>query len=192
ACRSLFGGFVHWHAGTGTGQQGDASSFAEPVPVGAVDPAMVIALVDAAPKAMPSRSAMRHTMATSPLYRAWAEACHADLRQMRDALARGDLRAVGVIAERNALGMHATMLAAQPAVRYLSAGSLAVLDRVTRLREDGVLAYATLDAGPNVVVLCARSNALDVAAALDVLGEVRSVHIAGPGPGAAVVGGERR
>ncbi|WP_033308462.1 diphosphomevalonate decarboxylase [Streptomyces iakyrus] len=184
ASRSIFGGFALWHAGRGTGADADLSSYAEPLPVGDLDAALVIAIVDAGPKAVSSRVGMRRTVETSPLYRPWVESSRADLTEMRAALLRGDLEAVGEIAERNALGMHATMLAARPAVRYMAPATLAVLDSVLRLRQDGVAAYATMDAGPNVKVLCAGADADRVARTL------RSVasrtYIARRGPGACL------
>ncbi|WP_225840398.1 diphosphomevalonate decarboxylase [Streptomyces sp. NK08204] len=189
ASRSLFGGFVMWHAGltTGTEEEADLSSYAEPVPAADLDPALVIAVVNAGPKAVSSRAAMRRTVQTSPLYEPWAVSSKDDLAEMRAALLRGDLEAVGEIAERNALGMHATMLAARPAVRYLSAPTITVLDSVLQLRQDGVLAYATMDAGPNVKVLCRRADAERVAEALRGAVGDGQVHIAGPGPGARLL-----
>lgn len=186
AARSIFGGFAVWHAGHGSGATADASSYAEPVTDAAIDPALVIAVVDAGPKAISSRAAMRRTVATSPLYPAWAEANAADLAAMRTALAAGDLAAVGQIAEHNALGMHATMLAARPAIRYLSAGSLALLDRVAALRDEGVCAYATMDAGPNVKVLCAPADAGRVAEAMQLAWPGSSVVVARCGPAARI------
>jgi diphosphomevalonate decarboxylase len=183
AARSIFGGFAVWHAGEGTGAAADLASYAEPVPVPALDPALVVALVDTGPKAVSSRSAMRRTVDTSPLFRAWADSSAADLAGMAAALRRGDLDAVGEIAERNALGMHATMLAARPAVRYLSPATLEVLDGVLQLRRDGVPAYATMDAGPNVKVLCHRADAGRVTEAVRAAGRCATV-VAHPGPGA--------
>ena len=127
---------------------------------------------------------MRRTVETSPLYRAWAASCAADLAEMRAALRRGDLRAVGETAERNALGMHATMLAARPAVRYFSPATLGVLDGVLRLRADGVPAYATMDAGANVKVLCRPADADRVAEAVRHAAPGCSVFTARRGPGA--------
>lgn len=189
ASRSLFGGFAIWHAGrdTGTATDADLSSYAEPVPAGELDPALVIAVVNAGPKAVSSREAMRRTVDTSPLYRPWAASSKEDLADMRGALRRGDLDAMGEIAERNALGMHATMLAARPAVRYLSPATLTVLDSVLQLRRDGVAAYATMDAGPNVKVLCHRADADRVAAAVRGAAPGGSVHTAGPGQGARLL-----
>ncbi|QIS23454.1 diphosphomevalonate decarboxylase [Nocardia terpenica] len=191
ACRSIFGGFVIWHAGTGFGQAGDESCYAEPL-AAALDPALVIAVVDAGPKQIPSRTAMRQSVATSPLYPEWAAATRTDLEQMRSAIATGDLVRAGRIAEHNALGMHATLLAACPSIRYLSPRSLLVLDRVEQLRATGVAAYATIDAGPNVAVLCARADAARVVVALRELGGFVSTRVAHCGPGVTVVGGDRR
>ncbi|MCX4095782.1 diphosphomevalonate decarboxylase [Nocardia sp. alder85J] len=185
ACRSIFGDFAQWHAGTGFGAQGDESSFAEPVE-SALDPALVIAVVDTGPKAVSSRVAMRESAATSAFYLPWVSANAQDLEQMRRALAGGDLERVGWIAERNALGMHALLMVARPAVRYLSPYSVAVLDRVERLRKTGTTAYATIDAGPNVAVLCAREDAAKVVEALRELGDFVTTHIAGRGPGVTV------
>ncbi|MFB8275971.1 diphosphomevalonate decarboxylase [Nocardia colli] len=182
ACRSVFGGFTCWRAGAGLGPDGDATSYAEPLSRGTLDPAMVVAIVDATPKPISSTVAMRHTVATSPCYWAWSASCLQDLIEMRKALADGELVTVGEIAERNALGMHAAMLAARPAVRFLTPASLAVLDRVAKLRVDGIAAYATIDAGPNVKVLCEAATADVVAAGLRAVETVQSVHIGRPGP----------
>ncbi|MEV7347040.1 diphosphomevalonate decarboxylase [Streptomyces sp. NPDC093544] len=194
ASRSVFGAFALWHAGHsgGTAAQADLSSYAEPVHTAGLDPALVIAVLDAGPKAVSSREAMRRTLDTSPLYEPWARSSTDDLADMRAALRRGDLDAVGEVAERNALGMHATMLAARPAVRYLAPASLTVLDSVLQLRRDGIGAYATMDAGPNVKVLCRRTDAGRVAAAVRGAVPGGSVHIAGPGPGARLLARDGR
>jgi diphosphomevalonate decarboxylase len=188
ASRSIFGGFAVWHAGPdGTGADADLGSYAEPVPAADLDPALVIAVVNAGPKPVSSREAMRRTVDTSPLYRPWADSSKDDLDEMRAALVRGDLEAVGEIAERNALGMHATMLAARPAVRYLSPATVTVLDSVLQLRKDGILAYATMDAGPNVKVLCRRADAERVADVVRVAAAGGQVLVAGPGDGARLL-----
>ncbi|TGB13359.1 diphosphomevalonate decarboxylase [Streptomyces sp. MZ04] len=189
ASRSVFGGFATWYAGPAdaTDAEADLASHAEPVPTADIDPALVIAVVNAGPKDVSSREAMRRTVDTSPLYRPWAASSKDDLTDMRAALGRGDLEAVGEIAERNALGMHATMLAARPAVRYLSPASVTVLDRVLQLRKDAVPAYATMDAGPNVKVLCRRADAERVADAVRDAVPDGTVLVAGPGPGARLL-----
>ncbi|MFI6095720.1 diphosphomevalonate decarboxylase [Lentzea sp. NPDC051213] len=181
ASRSIFGGFALWHAG-----HDDESSYAEPVPSVGFDPVMVVALVDTAHKAVNSRDAMLRTVETSPLFRPWVDSAAADLKEMRDAVARADLDTVGEVAERNALGMHATMLAARPAVRYFAPATVAVLDAVLELRRAGVSAYATMDAGPNVKILCHRADAALVAEAVDAAAGCPTM-VAGVGPAARLV-----
>ncbi|WP_280409028.1 diphosphomevalonate decarboxylase [Nocardia brasiliensis] len=191
ACRSVFGGFVIWHAGTGFGAAGDRTSFAEPLSVGP-DAALVIAILDANAKPVSSRIAMRRSLVTSPFYLPWASASRGDLVGMCDALTERDLVRAGQIAEHNALGMHAMLLASRPAIRYLSPRSLRVLDRVDDLRSTGTPAYATIDAGPNVAVWCASSDATRVAEALNEIDGLAAVRVARPGPGVTVTVGEQR
>ncbi|QZN85774.1 diphosphomevalonate decarboxylase [Cellulomonas sp. C5510] len=187
ASRSVFGGLVVWHAGTD-----DATSYAEPVPGGEpggpLDPAMAVVVLDAGRKAVSSREAMRRTVETSPFFPAWAEATERDVALMLDAVRAGDLAALGELAESNALRMHATMLGARPPVRYWTAHTVAVLDQVQALRADGLPCWATIDAGPNVKVLCA---APDLPALADALsdGGTRRVVTARPGPGLRVDAG---
>ncbi|MFE3260869.1 diphosphomevalonate decarboxylase [Nocardia sp. NPDC059091] len=187
AARSVFGGFAVWWRGVGAGAAGDLSSFAEPIDAPLLDPALVVALVDTREKAVPSREAMRRTMATSPFYPPWVAESARDLDRMRAALREGDLGTVGEIAEANALGMHATMLGARPAVRYFAPGTLRVLDLVLELRAAGIGAWATMDAGPNVKVLCdSRDSAVVAAAVAEVAGGVERIVVTTAGPGAVL------
>ena len=58
--------------------------------------------------------------------------------------------------------MHATMLAARPALSYLKPQSWAVLERLWQARNDGLSAFATIDAGANVKLLFLEQNTSDV------------------------------
>src|SRR5205814_210448 len=81
----------------------------------------------------------------------------------RAALAAADLPALGAIAEANALAMHATAIAARPAIVYWRPETLAVLARVRALRDAGRAAWATIDAGPHVKVLTDAADAEPIA-----------------------------
>ncbi len=177
ASRSIVSGVAVWHAG-----DDDATSFAEATE--APDMAMVIATVEEREKPISSRTAMVRTAETSPFFPAWVSDTAATLERMVDACAAHDLDLVGRIAETNALRMHALIQSCDPPIRYLTGASLAVLDRVEALRAAGTLAYATIDAGPNVVVLCEPETAERIAAELS---DVASTVVARPGPGARLV-----
>ncbi|QAY60493.1 diphosphomevalonate decarboxylase [Microbacterium protaetiae] len=147
ACRSIIPGAAIWHAGLD-----DATSFAEHVD--GPDLGMVIAVVDAGAKAVSSREAMRRTRDTSPYADAWVHAAEADLALMQQAFAAGDIGMIGEVTESNALRMHAAIMGCRPPIRYLAPQSVALFDAAARLRAQGLQAYATADAGPNVVFVC--------------------------------------
>lgn len=185
ASRSIFGGFVEWHRGE---REDGLDSYAEPIAPGeAWDVRMLVCVLEPAPKPVSSRSGMTRTTRTSPMYPAWLETVGADLRDMRSALVRRDLERVGAIAEANCLKMHATMLTTLPAILYWQATTVSLMHRVMALRAEGTPCYFTIDAGPNVKVLCAPEDEPQVAAALGAVPGVHEVLHCRPGPGATLL-----
>ena len=102
------------------------------------------------------------------------------LRQAIDACHDGDLDRLGRIAETNALRMHALIQSCDPPIRYLTAASVTILDRVAELRARGIAGYATIDAGPNIVVISRPADVEEVRASLEGLADL---VITGPRPG---------
>ena len=180
----MFGGFVRMHAG-----DSDAEAYAEPITSGLVRGVrLVIAIVGAgAPKLASSRDAIEHSAATSPLYAGWLAQVPRDLATAEAAIAAGDLAALGEVAEANALAMHATAIAARPAIVYWQPATLALLAAVRTLRGNGRAAWATIDAGPHVKVLTSVVDAEHVARALAGVEGVTATTISAPGRGAEVL-----
>ena len=83
--------------------------------------------------------------------------------------------------------MHATALAAEPAILYWTPATLGAIEAVRALRAAGTPAFVTIDAGPHVKALCAAADAEAVAAALSLVPGVSKTIIAAPGPGARVL-----
>lgn len=186
AARSLRGGFVRMHAGTAND---GTDAFATPVPSALCDDVrMVICIVGGgAPKQYGSRDAMSHTEATSPLYRAWLSCVDQDLQTAHAALAQADLAALGAVTEGNACAMHASAIAARPSILYWQPTTVALLHAVRALRADGLAAWATMDAGPHVKVLCHQRDAAALATALSATPGVTSVIISKAGSDASIV-----
>jgi diphosphomevalonate decarboxylase len=185
AARSIFGGFVEM----ARGQRADGNdAAASPLAAGdGWDVRLVVAVTSAGPKSMGSTAAMEHTARTSPYYAAWLASVDHDLAAARAAVAARDLPALGAVAERSALRMHATAMAADPAVVYWNPATLAAMACVRALRDRGVPVFFTIDAGPHVKALCAAAHADAVAAALAAVPGVVKTLTAAPGPGARVV-----
>ena len=184
AARSIFGGFVEWHRGE---RADGVDSFAEPLaPVDHWDLRTIVAITSTAPKAVSSRDGMLRT-AASPFYPAWVAGAEADLAEARAAIRARDLEALGLVAEHSALKMHAAALAARPPLVYWRAATVECMHRVWALRTDGVAAFFTIDAGPQVKVLCAPEDAARVAAVLESVPGVERILECGPGRGAEVI-----
>jgi diphosphomevalonate decarboxylase len=180
AARSLFGGFVALEAG---------AEHAVPFTPGpaASELCMVIALTQRGSKAIGSTRGMLHTQATSPYYESWRATAPRLYAAQREQLAQGDLEALGASVEQSALMMHASMLAARPALIYFAPATLAAMQCVYELRHAGTFAYFTMDAGPHVKVLTLDTQRAAVAAALASVPGVHQVIVSRPGPGARLV-----
>jgi diphosphomevalonate decarboxylase len=185
AARSIFGGFVRMHAG-----DRDEDAYAEPIESPLLSRVrMVIAVVGGgAPKSHGSRDAMEHVAATSPLYAGWLATVPPDLLAVEAALATSDLEHLGEVVEANALAMHASAIAARPAVIYWQPATIALLAAVRTLRGNGRAAWATIDAGPHVKVLTTVEDADHVARALAGVEGVTATTVSAPGEGVEMIG----
>lgn len=150
ASRSVYDGFVEWHAGTA---EDGMDSYAEPLPDTWPAFRMGLLVISRMEKPIGSRAAMKHTMETSPLYAAWPGKVAADLADIKAAIRAKDFDRLGRAAESNAMTMHATMISAWPPVIYWLAESITEMRRVAALRHKGVPVYLTMDAGPNIKLL---------------------------------------
>ena len=151
------------------------------------DLALVVGVVDPGPKKVSSREGMERTRLTSPYYSAWIDSHAADLDAASEAVMHRDLQQLGELMEHSTFKMHASMWAAQPPLRYLKGASLDVLDRVQTLRAQGIGAWATMDAGPHVKVLCAQCDVQHVMKSLSELPRLNEVVTRYPGRAARVM-----
>lgn len=183
ACRSLWGGFVAWDRGE---RPDGTDSHGVPVaPRDHWDVAMVVAVVSTHKKAVGSTEGMERSRHTSPLYDTWLAQAEADVAEGRAAVLARDLPRLGRVMEASTYKMHATMMTSDPPLLYWQPGSVACLHAVWALREQGVEAYTTMDAGPQVKILCRSEDAGAVARA--VRPHARHVHVLAPGGPAHLV-----
>lgn len=185
AARSISGGFVEWFAG----ERSDGSdSYAESICAATAWPlGIVVAVTDSGPKRVASRAGMQHVASTSPFFPAWLDSHDGDLQAVRCGILARDLRQVGSTAEHNCLKMHAVSMAAQPGLIYWNSVTLNVIEHVRRLREDGIDAFFTIDAGPQVKVLCQMDQRAYVAQQLAQIPGVQRTLLSQPGPPAQLL-----
>lgn len=190
ACRSIPSGYVEWliPAGPFDAARWDAESYALSLaPPAHWDLADVVAVVDAGAKKI--GSAENHRLAAGSAYFAPRLAeIPARLAAVRDAIARRDLALLGATMEADAVSMHVVCMTSQPPSFYWLPGTLAVIHAVRGWRAEGLEAYFTIDAGPNVHVICAGSDRAEVKRRLAALPGVQFTIANGAGAGARVVG----
>ncbi len=178
ACRSLFGGFVLWDRGFD-----DETSVARQLFLPEHwDLYDLVAIVSTGEKQVSSEGG--HKLAvTSPLNQARVNYVNILLPSVQEAIARTDLRQLGEAVEWDALAMHAVMQTGNPSLFYWQPGTVEIIQAVRRWRaEEGLEAYFTIDAGPNVHVLCEAENAPVIQERLAALPSVLDVLVSRPGP----------
>ena len=151
ASRSLWHGFVKWHAGV---QPNGIDSFAEPIDF--VWPELCIGLlvIDAQEKHISSREAMQISVNTSPFYNTWPSLAAKDLAVLETAIKTKDFSLLGATSEANALAMHAIMLSSRPVIMYSNSDTINNIKKIWKLRySDNLDLYFTQDAGPNLKLL---------------------------------------
>lgn len=150
ASRSLWSGFVEWHAGT---SPDGMDSYAKPINDQWPELRVGLLILTTKEKAMGSRQAMSLSKQTSPFYSAWIKQCKSDLKTIHKAIQIKDFDLLGTTAERNAVAMHATAMTSYPSIIYSNADTLATVQKIWHARANGLSLYFTQDAGPNIKLL---------------------------------------
>ena len=176
ACRSVPGGFVEWLPGTS-----DEDSYAYSLaPAEHWNLADCIAVVSTAHKRV--GSSQGHALAdTSPLQAVRVRTAPQRLSLCRQAIRQRDFVALAEVAELDAHLMHAVMQTSRPPLLYWEPGTVAVMQAVRSWRATGLPVAYTIDAGPNVHILCPLEVADTVAKRLREVPGVRQVLTATPG-----------
>lgn len=182
ACRSIPGGFSEWTAGSSS-EESLAEQIAPPEHWDLRD---VIALVSRAKK--PVGSTEGHSLApSSPFFQARLASLADRLTKAKAALLEKDLATLGPLIEEDAISMHAVMMTSRPPIYYWLPSSIQLIHEVQNWRAEGLEVYFTLDAGPNVHLICQAADQAEVERRLRDIEEVLEVIASGPGPAARVI-----
>jgi diphosphomevalonate decarboxylase len=182
ACRSIPGGFVEWLVGTSDADS-YAISIASPDHWKLVD---CIALIDSHQKATSSTEG--HALArTSIMQGPRVMDAPRRLSICRNAILEHDFPALAEIIEEDSFLLHAVMMTCHPPLFYWKPATLGVMQAIRTARADGVQACSTIDAGPNVHVICEAEVAQDTARLIKNIPGVREVLMASVGGPARLI-----
>ena len=189
ACRSIPNGYVEWviPAGPFDAALWDVESYAVSLaPPEHWQLADVVAVVDAGAKKI--GSAENHRLAASSAYfPARLAEVPARLAAAREAIARRDLELLGETMEADAVSMHVVCMTSSPPSFYWNGATLEIIHAVRGWRAQGLQSYFTIDAGPNVHVICAAADRDELARRLAELPGVQFTIVNRGGAGARVI-----
>jgi diphosphomevalonate decarboxylase len=182
ACRSVPGGFVEWQVGE-SDLDSYAFSIAPPDHWNLLD---LIVIVNRAHKATGSAAGMALAH-TSPLQKQRVAQAPQRLDYCRQALLACDFAALAEVMEIDSKWMHAVMQTSTPPLHYLLPATEELLDNVLGWRSEGHAVCATVDAGPNVHVICLPHEQDFLITAIREIPGVLEVITASPGGAARLL-----
>jgi diphosphomevalonate decarboxylase len=151
ACRSIPDGFVKWDG-----------SFAHSLyPPEYWDIRDVLVIVQHSHKHV--SSATGHIGATtSPDFGKRLETVSGRIARIEEALRTKNFQLFGEVTEEDCLDMHHVMQTQVPPLFYWNTTTRRIMDAVTGWRKGGLPVYFTIDAGPNVHLICEGKNEKNV------------------------------
>jgi diphosphomevalonate decarboxylase len=103
------------------------------------------------------------------------------LEQCRTAILTRDFEAFAAVTELDSNMMHAVMMTSEPRLLYWQPATVETMKAVEKWRDEGIAACYTIDAGPNVHVICEQAYQEQVEARLRQIPGVMDVLVASPG-----------
>jgi len=181
ASRSIPDGFVEWQAGNS-----DENSYAFSIaPADHWQLVDLIAVVSRAHK--PVGSSTGHLLAaTSPIQNARVSDCQRRLEICRRAILKKDFSTFAEIVELDSNLLHAVMMTSSPNLLYWEPPTIAIIKKVLEWRLQGLRVCYTIDAGPNVHLLCQVEDAPSIEKLLQAVNGVETIYRSNPGRGVQV------
>jgi len=189
AARSIFGGFVHMH-------RGDDKSGMDAVAEQLYDEnywdlRLVILVTSTKEKEIGSTEGMNLTAKTSPYYIRWVQSTAGDIGEMKNAIVKKDFEKVGELSELSCLKMHALAMSANPGIIYWNEHTVKIINEIRALRKKGLGVFFTIDAGPQVKVLCLPSDVNKVQNEFKNMAGIKQTISTSIGPSAYIVGEDK-
>lgn len=167
ACRSIPDGFVKWEAGTPSG--GSDDSYAHSLyPHTHWDIRDILLIVETKEKDV-SSSRGHDAVETSDVFQSRLAALPGRIERAEQALKDKNFTLLGEVIEEDCRDMHAVMQTQRPPLMYWNDDTKKLMDAVVSWRKNGLPVYFTIDAGPNVHIICESKHEDEVVRAIKAL-----------------------
>lgn len=176
ACRSIPDGFVKWEG-----------EFAYSLyPPDYWDLRDILVIVENSAKNVSSSAG--HTAAhTSPYFEKRVQEVPTRILRLESALRTKNFQNLGEVMEEDCLDMHHVMQTQNPPLYYWNDKTKELMEAVKAWRKSGLPVYFTIDAGPNVHLICEGKFEGDVLKAVKDVQNVQEVIVNKPARGAHII-----
>lgn len=182
ACRSIPEGFVEWKTGA-TSEESYAYSL---YPGDDWDLRDILIIVSSEKKKVTTTEG--HKLGeTSIFYKPRIQAVNTLVKDMKEAFAKKDFQKLGVIIEKDCLYMHSVMMTSNPPLFYWYPKTIEIIKKVYEWREERIPVYFTIDAGPNVHLICQGKNENIVLNKLKEINDIKDIIVNKPAKGAHLI-----
>lgn len=183
ASRSVPGSVSVWHAGTSS-----ETSYAERIdyPKDWDLHVLLVMAEDTSVKKVGSTEGMALAV-TSPYFKTAVEEAEKDIERLKEAMQKGDWRAFGKVIEDECFRLHMLCMTTTPNILYWRGVTVEVFQVLLKLRESGVEAFFTVDAGPHVHIVCQSKDVDAVKKSLKEVEGIKTVIECQIGEGAKLV-----
>jgi len=187
ACRSIPDGFVVWEQGKDS-ETSYAYSLFSPTYWDIRD---ILVIVDKRMKKVSTTEGME-TITTSPHLHSRLEAVPLRMEQIKQAIREKNFTQFGEIVEEDCLDMHSVMQTQSPPLRYWNETTERVMSAVKNWRNgggsnEGLPVYFTIDAGPNVHLLCEGKDEARLLTMVRTLDGIEEIILNKPAEGARII-----
>ena len=182
ACRSIPNGFCEWSYGS-CDEDSVAFSLAPADHWNLVD---LITVVSGEHKKVTS-SQGHQSAKTSPLQEARVRTAHERIAVCHQAILDKDFQTLAEVSEKDMVMMHSVMMTQNQPLFYWEPNTLQIIKAVHEWNEEGLDCFATVDAGPNVHVICTADSETEVKSRLDKIEGIQMILRSGLGGGAHLV-----
>ena len=184
SARSIYDGFVEWKKGE---KANGSDSYAEQIIDDWSNFRIVICVTTEKEKKIKSRVGMAQSVSTSSMYDSWLSSIDEDIYIIRKGIVEKDFSVVGRTAEENCLKMHAVMITTKPSIIYWNNVTIDIIQSVLDWRRNGLESYFTIDAGPQVKILCTENNVEKIVENCQNINGIKKIIIVKPGKGSKIV-----
>ena len=115
---------------------------------------VLICIVSKKPKEISSRGGMEISKKTSPIYQDWLDINHKHINLALNAIKTKNMAALENVTEKNCKLMHEVMKTSIPSISYMTDVTYSCLSEIENLRLLGHKLFYTIDAGPQVKIIC--------------------------------------